>query len=335
MMTAAPHIPVLLAEVLDGLAVGPGGTYVDGTFGAGGYTRAILEAAADTRVIAIDRDPDARPRAEALSALFPGRLFFLPGRFGDMQALIDAAGLGPVDGVTLDVGVSSMQIDTAARGFSFMKAGPLDMRMEQAGRTAADVVNETEESDLADIIYQYGEERLSRRIARAIVEDRRVNGPIETTGRLAEIVRRVVPKKSHDAIDPATRTFQGLRIYVNDEIGELQRGLTGAEALLRPGGRLAVVSFHSLEDREVKTFLADRTAEMKSRPLPGEKVPPRATFQLVSRKAIRPGDEECRRNPRARSSRLRVAERTDAPPRDSDSPPHAAAHAGFRRGEPS
>lgn len=321
-MTASPHIPVLLAEVLDALAVAPGGLYVDGTFGAGGYTRAILEFAPDTQVIAIDRDPDAAPRAAALAAQFPGRLHFLPGRFGNMQTLISAAGLGPVDGVTLDVGVSSMQIDTAARGFSFMKAGPLDMRMEQAGRTAADVVNETEESDLADIIYQFGEERLSRRIARAIVEDRRVNGLIETTNRLAEIIRRVV-RKSHDGIDPATRTFQALRVYVNDEIGELQRGLTGAEALLRPGGRLAVVSFHSLEDREVKTFLADRTAEMKSRPLPGERVPPPATFRMVSRKAIRPGAEESRINPRARSSRLRVAERTDAPSRASEGAPPA------------
>lgn len=310
------HIPVMMAEVLEALAPRAGGVYVDGTFGAGGYTRAILESAPDTRVIAIDRDPDAAPRAEALAASYPGRLTFLAGRFGDMQKLLADRALGPVDGVTLDVGVSSFQIDEAERGFSFMREGPLDMRMEQNGPSAADLVNEREEAELADIIYHFGEERLSRRVARAIVLDREANGPITSTGRLASIIRSVV-RKVPGGIDPATRTFQGLRIAVNDEIGELQRGLAGAEEILRPGGRLAIVSFHSLEDREVKTFLRERSASSGSggRLLPGESAGPAPTFTLIQRKAIAPTDAEAARNPRARSARLRVAERTTAAPR--------------------
>lgn len=311
------HIPVMMAEVLDGLAPRPGGVYVDGTFGAGGYSRAILEAAPDTRVIGIDRDPDAAPRAAALAADFPGRLTFIAGRFGDMGTLINDRGLGPVDGVTLDVGVSSFQIDEADRGFSFMREGPLDMRMERHGRSAADLVNECEEAELADIIYHYGEERMARRVARAICLSREsAAGPITSTGRLASIIRSVV-RKTPGGIDPATRTFQGLRIAVNDEIGELQRGLAGAELILRPGGRLAIVSFHSLEDREVKTFLRERSATSGSggRLLPGEMVGPTPTFTLIHRKAVAPSDAEAARNPRARSARLRVAERTDGPPR--------------------
>lgn len=322
--TASPHLPVLLHEVIEALAVVPGGVYVDGTFGAGGYSRAILEAAPETRVVAIDRDPEAAPRAEALAAAFPGRLTFVPGRFGDMGRLVRAAGFDAVDGVALDVGVSSMQIDQAERGFSFMKEGPLDMRMEKSGRSAADLVNEMDEEELAHVIWRWGEEKHSRRVARAIAEERTSErGPITTTGRLASIVRGVV-RKSKDGIDPATRTFQGLRIVVNDEIGELRRGLAGAETILRPGGRLAVVSFHSLEDREVKTFLAERAAEQKSRLLPGEAAPPPATFQLVGRKAVRPSDDECRDNPRARSAKLRVAARTEAAPRRLDSDGGAA-----------
>ncbi|NKD54795.1 MULTISPECIES: 16S rRNA (cytosine(1402)-N(4))-methyltransferase RsmH [unclassified Haematospirillum] len=310
----ALHIPVMLTEVLDGLQVHRGGTYVDGTFGAGGYSRAILEASSDTCVVAIDRDPEAAPRAEDLASRYPGRFLFLPGRFGDMAALLQQAGVGLVDGITLDVGVSSMQIDTPGRGFSFMREGPLDMRMEKAGLSAADVVNTFEEEDIASILYRLGEERQSRRIARAIVRERH-NGPLQTTRQLAEIVRSVV-HKGKDTIDPATRTFQGLRIFVNDEIGELRRGLEGAQSILAPGGRLAVVSFHSLEDREVKAFLSERSAKSASRLLPGEIPPPPATFVGSGRKAVQCSAAEAQRNPRARSAKLRVDTRTDSPAQD-------------------
>ncbi|MFA7429641.1 MAG: 16S rRNA (cytosine(1402)-N(4))-methyltransferase RsmH [Rhodospirillaceae bacterium] len=307
------HVPVLLAEVLNALAPKADGVYVDGTFGAGGYTRAILEAAPGCRVVGIDRDPSAEPRAAALAAEFPDRLTFLPGCFGDMARLLADVGITQVDGVALDVGVSSMQIDQAERGFSFMRNGPLGMRMDtRSGLTAADVVNTTEEEDLANLIYKYGEERLSRRVARAIVQTRETSGPFTTTGQLASVIRSVV-RKAKDNIDPATRTFQGLRIYVNDEIGELERGLAGAEALLRPDGRLAVVSFHSLEDRVVKSFLRERSGSAQGRLLPGEPAPPPPTFELLSRKAVTPSAEEAKSNPRARSSKLRAARRTAAP----------------------
>ncbi|SOD90568.1 16S rRNA (cytosine(1402)-N(4))-methyltransferase RsmH [Caenispirillum bisanense] len=319
-MTPAPHVPVLLAEVLAALAVRAGGVYVDGTFGAGGYTRAILEAA-DCTVVAIDRDPEAQVRAEPLRQAFPGRFTLLSGRFGDMATLLPAHGFtAPVDGVALDIGVSSMQIDEAERGFSFAKDGPLDMRMEKAGRSAADVVNEADEAELADIIHFYGEERYARRVARAIVEAR-AEKPFERTLELAEVVRRVV-RKGKDGIDPATRTFQGLRIAVNDELGELERGLAGAEAILAPGGRLAVVTFHSLEDRVAKRFIRERSGRTGgvSRHVPVDVAAsgPAPTFHDVSRKAIAPGPEECRANPRARSAKLRVAERTDAPAPSAD-----------------
>lgn len=313
--SAAPHVPVLLREVLEGLQPRDGGLYVDGTFGAGGYTRGILEAA-DCTVVGIDRDPEAIPRGEAVASAHPGRFTLIPGRFGDMAALLPANGVpGPVDGVALDIGVSSMQIDEAERGFSFAKDGPLDMRMEKAGPSAADLVNTEDETALANLIYTYGEERHSRRVARAIVE-RRTEQPFARTADLADVVRRVV-RKSKDGIDPATRTFQALRIAVNDELGELERGLDAAERLLAPGGRLAVVTFHSLEDRVVKQFMRTRSGRTGgvSRHLPSTgSEGPAPTFREITRKAIAASDDEARANPRARSAKLRVAERTEAAP---------------------
>ncbi|MXY40372.1 MAG: 16S rRNA (cytosine(1402)-N(4))-methyltransferase RsmH [Rhodospirillaceae bacterium] len=310
-MTAA-HIPVLLNEVIRTLAPRSGGAYVDGTFGAGGYTEAIL-GAADCRVAAIDCDPDAIERGRALRDRYRGRLTLIEGRFGDMERLVRAVTDGPVDGVALDIGVSSPQLDTPERGFSFRHDGPLDMRMSRSGPTAADVVNRAAEADLSRIIFTLGEERAARRIARAIVNARR-SAAIERTLQLAEIVRSVLPAAA-GGIDPATRTFQALRLHVNGELEELHRGLRGAERLLRPGGRLAVVCFHSLEDRRVKRFLRDRSAEAprgsRHRPEPGRRHPP--TFRLLHRRAVAPSPGEISANPRARSSRLRAAERTDGP----------------------
>lgn len=306
------HAPVLLREVLDVLSPKDGGVYVDGTFGAGGYTRAILESAQCT-VWAIDRDPAAQARGAALAELFPGRMTVLTGCYGDMRALLADVGVDQVDGVALDIGVSSMQLDESERGFSFRADGPLDMRMSQAGQSAADVVNTMDETELADLIYQLGEERASRKVAKAIVEARR-EAPLTRTLQLADVVRGVV-RPSKDGIDPATRTFQALRIYVNDELGELDRGLAAAEAVLKPGGRLAVVAFHSLEDKRVKAFLQARAGDQ---PRPSRHMPdiqesaPDPTFRLLKRGAIKPSKEEQRRNPRSRSARLRGAERTDA-----------------------
>ncbi|CAO3407276.1 16S rRNA (cytosine(1402)-N(4))-methyltransferase RsmH [Azospirillum largimobile] len=314
-MTDTPiHIPVLLDEVIAALAPHDGGLYVDGTFGAGGYSRALLRSAS-CRVIGIDRDPAAIERGRALAQEFPGRLEVIEGRFGDMGRLLADHGVDKVDGVALDVGVSSPQIDEPERGFSFRFDGPLDMRMGRDGPTAADVVNTADEAELADIIYHLGEERMARRVARAIVAARR-EAPIERTARLAEIIRSVVPKGKGDGIDPATRSFQALRIHVNDELGELRRGLSAAESLLAPGGRLAVVSFHSLEDREVKAFLRERSSPP---PSPSRHTPVtavaahHASFRLLSRKPVDPSEAEARNNPRARSARLRAAERTEAP----------------------
>jgi len=309
----AAHTPVLLAEVLTALAPRDGGIYVDGTFGAGGYSRAILEAA-DCAVWGIDRDPDAVALGAALAEGYNGRLTVIGGRFGDMKALLGARGIDKVDGIALDVGVSSAQLDIPARGFSFRLDGPLDMRMERAGASAADLVNTLPEAELADVIYTFGEERASRRIAQAIVAARRIK-PIATTTELAEIVRGVVHARP-DAIDPATRTFQALRIAVNDEIGELKRALAAAEALLAAGGRLAVVSFHSLEDREVKAFLRARSgrAPRAGRHLPERAPAPAPTFRLLQQRALRPSEAEVAANPRARSARLRAAERTEAAP---------------------
>jgi 16S rRNA (cytosine1402-N4)-methyltransferase len=306
---AGTHIPVMLEEVLASLAPRDGGRYCDGTFGGGGYAAAILSAAGCT-LWAIDRDPDAIARGAAVAARFPGRLHLVEGRFGAMVELLAERGVTALDGVVLDLGVSSFQIDQPARGFSFRGDGPLDMRMERAGESAADLVNDLPESELADILWTLGEERHSRRIARAIVAARR-ESRIETTGRLVEIIHAVMPRDP-SGIDSATRSFQALRLRVNDELGEVQRGIEAAAALLAPGGRLVVVSFHSLEDRIVKRFMlqASGRAPGRSRHDPGalqEKQAP--SFTLVTPRALRPGEAETRRNPRARSARLRAIER--------------------------
>lgn len=310
-----PHIPVMLAEVMEVLQPRDGGVYVDGTFGAGGYTRAILEAA-DCAVLGIDRDPTAIAAGKALEEEFSGRLTLLQGRFGDMRQLLEAGGVHEVDGIALDVGVSSMQLDQAERGFSFMADGPLDMRMSTEGLSAADVVNTMNVEDLRRILNVYGEEKQARRVAEAIVA-RRNESAIETTSQLADVIEKTVHvKPGGKRIHPATRTFQALRIYVNDELGELARALMGAEYMLRPTGRLAVVSFHSLEDRLVKRFLSERAGRTSqgSRHVPEIAKGPDATFELVTTRVRRPEETEANQNPRARSARLRAAERTAAKP---------------------
>ncbi len=323
---APGHVPVMLSEVLEVLEPRKGAIYVDGTLGAGGYSRALLEAAECT-VWAIDRDPEAIARGKDLAERYAGRLKLIEGCFGDMDRLIEAGAGGAgggVDGVAFDLGVSSLQLDQADRGFSFQQDGPLDMRMSgpegAPGPSAADTVNRLPEGELADIIWRYGDERQSRRVARAIVAARREKA-ITRTGELAEIIRRVVRRGSKGR-DPATRTFQAIRIYVNDEIGELRRGLGAAERLLTPGGSLAVVSFHSLEDREVKSFLKERSGARvgTTRHLPeAPRSSPRPTFETATGSARKPTAEECAANPRARSARLRAARRTDAPAWNSTS----------------
>ncbi|MGH1575344.1 16S rRNA (cytosine(1402)-N(4))-methyltransferase RsmH [Methylobacterium sp. P31] len=309
---SAPHVPVLLDEVVEALKT-EGGLAVDGTFGAGGYTRALLAADPALQVLAIDRDPTAIAGGQALVAEAEGRLRLLPGRFGDLDTLLVEAGAPRVDRVVLDIGVSSMQLDAPERGFSFRNDGPLDMRMGADGPSAADLVNEADEAVLADIIYHYGEERRSRAVARAIHEARR-RGRIETTGQLAELVAGVVRAEPGSHIHPATRTFQGLRIAVNDELGELVRALHAAERVLKPGGRLAVVTFHSLEDRIVKQFFAARSGRSAqgSRHLPGAPAETIRSFRLVTKGPVLPGEAEIARNPRARSAKLRAAERTES-----------------------
>jgi 16S rRNA (cytosine1402-N4)-methyltransferase len=301
------HVPVLLDEVLAALAVRADGVYLDATFGVGGYSRAILAAGA-RHVLAIDRDPAAVARGRGLARSW-SNFTMLEGCFGDAVQLLGAHGVQRIDGAVFDLGVSSTQLDEPARGFSFAADGPLDMRMSGCGVTAADVVNRADEATLASILHRYGEERAARRIARTIIE-RRQASPITRTGALASLVAGVLGRQ-RDRIDPATRTFQALRIYVNDELGELDRGLAAAQALLAPGGRLAVVAFHSLEDRIVKRFLVERSGRQArpSRHLPERPDAPRPLFRPLSGRAIRPGPAEIATNPRARSARLRAAER--------------------------
>ena len=309
----AEHMPVLLDAAIEALAPRDDAVYVDGTFGGGGYSEALLRAA-HCRVFGIDRDPEAVRRGRDLAERYNGRLRIIEGRFGDMARLLAPVNTDPIAGVALDLGVSSTQIDTPERGFSFRFDGPLDMRMSAVGQSAADLVATLSESDLAGLIGTFGEERFARRIARAIIAERQ-RRPIERTTDLAEIVRAAIPQPEPGQ-NPATRTFQALRIAVNDELGELDRGLAAAEHLLPIGGRLAVVSFHSLEDRRVKEFLRRRSgaAPRVSRHQPvggGSRAP---SFALLTRRAIRPSAAEIAHNPRARAARLRAAERTVAPP---------------------
>ncbi len=300
------HYPVMLPEVLSALSPCDGKVYVDGTFGAGGYSRAILDSA-DCTVYAIDRDGNAREAAEALAAEYGGRFVFLRGCFGDVEDLLADVNVSQVDGFVLDVGVSSMQLDQVDRGFSFRGKAPLDMRMDTAsGQTAADIVNTYDQDELANLIYEYGEERKSRHIARKIIE-RRQEKPFECTSDLADVIREAIPKTYKDKIDPATRTFQALRIAVNDELGELDRALQASEKILRHNGRLVVVSFHSLEDGMVKRFIREKEgAVMGSRHLPQIETTD-AVFKALKKKAVKPSDDEISENPRSRSARLRAA----------------------------
>ncbi|RQH13243.1 16S rRNA (cytosine(1402)-N(4))-methyltransferase RsmH [Bradyrhizobium sp. RP6] len=314
-MSPVPHIPVLGREAIVHLAPREGGVYVDATFGAGGYSRAILEVPG-TRLIAIDRDRTAIAAGAELVERSTGRLTLVEDRFSNLAEVCASQGVEAIDGVVMDVGVSSMQLDQAGRGFSFRLDGPLDMRMGQTGPTAADVVARASEGDLADIIYLLGEERHSRRIARAIVADRQET-PFTTTRALADLVGRVVRSKPGD-IHPATRTFQALRIFVNEELEELETALAAAERMLKPGGRLVVVSFHSLEDRIVKNFLAERSRTGGgSRHLP-EVAQVTPSFRVLTRRPVVAGEDEVAGNPRARSAKLRAAERTPAPAHETD-----------------
>ena len=305
----ARHVPVLCDEVVAALHPVVGETHIDGTFGAGGYTRAILATGA--HVVAIDRDPDAIAHGAALVADADGQLTLVAGRFSQLDEIAAQAGCGDVAGVTLDVGVSSMQLDQAERGFAFSQDGPLDMRMSQSGETVAEWLDRAEVDAIADVLYLYGEERQSRRVARAIVAAR----PLTRTTELATVVRRALGHRQGAPKDPATRSFQALRIAINDELGELERGLAAAERALAPGGRLAVVSFHSLEDRIVKQFLRQRSGAVEGG---SRHLPPRSdmgqepSFCAVA-KPVRPSPAEQSRNPRARSATLRAATRTTAP----------------------
>ncbi len=320
----AGHIPVMLDEVLDQLAPQAGGVYLDATFGGGGYASAILDSAPCV-LWAIDRDPDAIARGAALAARHAGRLRLIEGGFGDMMQLLAARGVDALDGVVFDLGVSSFQIDEPERGFSFRADGPLDMRMARSGPTAADLVAALPEAELADTLYELGEERMSRRIAKAIVAARAL-APIRTTGQLASIIRAAVPKvrpaAGRHVIDPATRSFQALRIRVNDELGQIERALEQAAALLAPGGRLVVVAFHSLEDRIVKRFMTEAAGRL---PAPSRHDPgglalrPDSAFALLGAKARRPSTAETERNPRSRSARLRTLERRLTQPHEASS----------------
>ncbi|HQT72947.1 MAG: 16S rRNA (cytosine(1402)-N(4))-methyltransferase [Acidiphilium sp. 37-67-22] len=304
------HVPVLRDEAVSMLAPRDGGVYLDGTFGGGGYSAAMLEAASCT-VWAIDRDPAAIARGASLAARYPDRLHLVEGRFGDLLDLLRDRGVLALDGAVFDFGVSSYQIDDPARGFSFRADGPLDMRMGAAGPTAADIVNTCAEAELADILFHFGEERASRRIAAAIVR-RRALQPFETTADLAAVIRTVV-RPDRSGIDPATRSFQALRIEVNQELAEIERGLEAASSLLAPGGRLVAVSFHSLEDRIVKRFMNAATGHVAapSRHDPSGLARPASAprFSALTRGVVTPGEAEAAANPRARSARLRGIER--------------------------
>jgi 16S rRNA (cytosine1402-N4)-methyltransferase len=328
---AAPgHVPVLLHEAMEALEPRAGGVYVDGTFGAGGYTRALLDRGA--RVIALDRDPSAIRAGEALRAS-SGQLELVEARFGEFDEVAQRIGIDAVDGVVLDIGVSSMQFDEGARGFSLRFDAPLDMRMGSSGRTAADILREEDEATIADILFHFGEERASRRIARAIVADREAK-PFTSTLELAGLIARVAPARRGELTHPATRAFQALRIAVNDELGELARGLFAAELLLKTGGRLVVVTFHSLEDRIVKQFFASRSGRGRaaSRRLPGEPAEAEPTFEVPRGQPIEPSEAETHANPRSRSAKLRFGVRTGAPPRGRDEGIEALARLPARRG---
>lgn len=302
-------MPVLLHEVIDALAIAPGEVHVDATFGAGGYTRAMLAGGA--QVIAFDRDPDAIAGGAPLVDQSTGALRLIHAVFSAIEAELEQREAVPVDGVVMDIGVSSMQLDQPARGFSFQSEGPLDMRMSQSGTSAAEFLNEADEAEIADVLHEFGEEPRARRVARAIVAAR----PLATTLELATVVRRALGYRPHDKKDPSTRTFQAIRIHLNRELDELADGLAAAERVLKPGGRLAVVTFHSLEDRLVKRFFRERSGGLPggSRHLPQVAAKAAPSFETIGR-AVRAGDDEIARNPRARSATLRVAQRTSAAP---------------------
>ncbi len=307
------HVPVMLNEVMDALEPKEGELYLDGTFGAGGYSRAFLDKV-NCRVVGIDRDESALAMAEEWKTAYQDRLVLIHGTFGNARACLAESGFEKLDGFVLDLGVSSMQLDQAERGFSFRFDGPLDMRMDRSvGMSAADLVNESTEEELASLIKLYGEERFARRVARAIVKAR-AEEPFTGTARFAEVVRASIPYNKKEKTDPATRTFQALRIAVNDELGELERALESAEHILKEGGRLVIVTFHSLEDRIVKRFLKQRSGDV---PSPSRHMPeaiqhdrPEPVFKLLSRKAVLASEPETKENPRARSAKLRAAVRT-------------------------
>jgi len=325
------HVPVLLAEAIEALDPRAGGLYVDATFGAGGYASALIERGA--RVIAIDRDPSAIRAGEALASSSGGRLQLVEARFSELDAVAARLGAEAADGVVFDIGVSSMQLDEAGRGFSLRFDAPLDMRMGGGGRSAADILREEDEETIADILFYFGEERAARRIARAIVADRRTR-PFASTLELASLIARVAPAPRGELTHPATRAFQALRIAVNDELGELVRGLSAAERLIKPGGRLAAVTFHSLEDRIVKLFFGRRSGRGRtvSRRLPGEPAEAEPTFEVPRGQPVKPSEAEARANPRSRSAKLRFGIRTAQPARGHDEEIEALARLPARRG---
>jgi 16S rRNA (cytosine1402-N4)-methyltransferase len=325
------HVPVLLHEAMEALDLRRGGLYLDGTFGAGGYTRALLDRGA--RVIALDRDPSAIRAGQELKTSSHGQLELVEARFGELDEVVKRLGVDAVDGVVFDIGVSSMQLDETARGFSLRFDAPLDMRMGASGRSAADILRDEDETTIADILFHFGEERASRRIARAIVADRETK-PYTSTLELAAMIARVVPARRGELTHPATRAFQALRIAVNDELGELVRGLCAAELLLKPGGRLAVVTFHSLEDRIVKQFFAGRSGRGRaaSRRLPGEPAEAEPTLEVPRGQPIEASEAETHANPRSRSAKLRFGIRTSGPPRGRDEAIEALARLPVRRG---